>query len=114
MRHRELYGNREIYDDLVIFRRLPYIEYGIAYLQSEIRFSSGKALRRIFKPEIPLVFFTVFLAELCTGNSDIDYLLPALSEDLFTLCERCRIIEVYDSVLTSPESLKSFFYDMFS
>ena len=46
---------RQVENDLLVRRRLPYIGNGIAYLNSEIDFGAGKAFGRIL--EYPIGFW---------------------------------------------------------
>ena len=45
---------RQVENDLLVRRRLPYIGNGIAYLNSEIDFGAGKAFGRILECPIGL------------------------------------------------------------
>ena len=87
VRHRELYCYRQIDYDLVVGRRLPHVEYSVAYLDRKFGLGACETLRGVLKPEIALVLFTVLFAELCSCYGDFLYFFPALAENLLTLCD---------------------------
>ena len=79
---------RQIYYDLVVRSRFPYIDDSITYLRREIHFRTGKALRRIFKGEVRLrMLHRVFLHQCRPIGSYFDDLRFFFREYLFTLSQ---------------------------
>ena len=107
-------GNGQVDDDLPVRGRLPDIDYRVAYLCGELRLSSGEALRGVLKAEVAGGLFAVLVEELCTGNCDVYYLLPALAENLLALSDGGGVIQVNYGVLAAVESLEGLFDDMFA
>ncbi len=107
-------GNGQVYDHLPVRGRLPDVYYCVADLCGEFRLSSGEALRGVLKAEVAGGLFAVLVEELCTGNCDVDYLLPALAENLLALSDGGGVIQVNYGVLAAVESLEGLFDDMFA
>ena len=108
VRHRKLNCNGQIDDDLVVFCRLPYVQNGVADLQSVLRFGSGEAFGGIFKVEIALVLFAVFLTELSARDSDLLDLVLILAENLLALRKTGGVVQMNDSVLAAFQCVESF------
>ena len=114
MGHGQLHCYGEVDYHLVIGSGLPYVQHGVAYLQSELGLGACEALGRVLKAEIALVLFAVLLAELCTADSDVDYLLFALAEYLLSLSYGGGVVKVDDGVLAALQRLKGLFDDVLS
>ena len=108
-------GNRyrQVDDHLVVRRRLPDLQHGVADLQRKLRLCSGEALRRILKAEMTLGLFPILLAEFCAKLCDLDDIFLALLKHLFPLCHGGGVIQVDDGMLCALQGFKGLGDDVF-
>ena len=98
MREAHFHRCGEVDDDIVILRRLQYVQYGIAYLKGILRFRSRKRFGRILKSEPALAFLGKILYKLCSFYRYSLYLFFGFFKYLFTLNHTCRIVKMDDGI----------------
>ena len=112
MGHGHLDGHRNIDNRLALGRRTPDVENRVANLQRIFRLGSGEALRRIFESIVRPGFFRQLFEELRAVDGNLANLVFRHAEHLLTLGERCRIVDVDDSVFNALQGLKGLFDNM--
>ena len=91
-------GNGQIDDHLVIGCRLPDLDDLVADLGGKFGLGSRKALGRVFKGNVAAVLGAVFFTELGAEDGNVLDLLLRAAEDLLTLGDRGRVIQMHDGV----------------
>ena len=114
MRHGMRNRYRQIDNHRILCSRLPNINDSIADFQCKFRLCSRKAFRRIFEAEMTGCLFPIFLTELCAKYSKVDNFFLTLFKDLFPLCNRSRVVQMYNGMLHTLERFKGLGNDMLS
>ena len=97
---------RQIDDHLSSRSALPGIQHRIADFCRIVHFRTGKGLRRILKADLAREFLGIFFNKRCSCQRNIDNLFLALMEYHISLQHRCGIIDMYNCLRKSRETLK--------
>ena len=114
MGHRILHRRRDIDDRLVVCRRLPHIQYGIADLNRIINLCPRKALRAVLEGEVPVRLSRQLKQKLRPFNGNLLDLFLTLSEHLLSLRNRRRIIQMYHRMRRPLDRLEGLLDNMLS
>ena len=115
MWHRHGYGCRQIDNHLFLRSGFPDIDDSVADGFRKVDFCAGEAFRRIFKLKFSFRhFLCIFIHQFCAADSDIDNFLAVFFEDLFPLCQRSGIVQMYNGFFGTFQRFKCFCDDMFS
>ena len=116
--HRQLNGDREIDDGLVVGRRLPDVQNSVADFECIVRLGSGEGLGRVFKPQVGiggfLELFRQIVKQLCARNGDVEDLFLRFAENLGALSVGSGIVQMDDRFLDAAQRLKRLADDVFS
>ena len=114
MRHCILNGSRDVNDCFVFFLWLPYIQNSIAHINGIIHFRSRKTFRTVLEREVSFGFVCQFFQKHRTVNGNLFNLLLGFFKYLFTLCNRCGVVQMNNCVRSTFYSLKCFFDNVLS
>ena len=101
MREALLDGNGQVDDDLPVRGRLQISITALHISAANSGSVPVKLSGEYSKAEVAGGLFAVLVEELCTGNCDVDYLLPALAENLLALSDGGGVIQVNYGVLAA-------------
>ena len=106
MRHAHLDRRGQVDDGLVVGRRLPDIEHGVADLERILRLRAREALWRILETVIRARLFRELFEELRAIDGHLLDFLFRLAENLLALRDRRRIVDMDDGILDAFQRLE--------
>ena len=114
VRHGVLHGAGQVDDDFMIRGWLPYVQNGIADLQSVLHLCTGEALRAVLEGIVSVGLLGQFFQKLCAVHSDFQDLFFRFFEYLLTLSHGSGIVYMNNGFLHALKSLKGFPDDVLS
>ena len=106
---------RQVYDKLVVWRRLPNFHHGLANLECEIKLGIAEAFGRILHADFCAVlkkFVGHAAHQLCAVSGDVYYLRARHIERHLSLQGGSAVVKVDDGVLAAFQGVKRAHYQM--
>ncbi|MMZ66278.1 hypothetical protein D1872_287620 [compost metagenome] len=99
VRHRHGYRCRQIDDDRILRRRLPYVKHAVADVQRKFDLRPRKALGGILELEVAFRLLGALLEKFGAVDGDVDNFLFGLAEYLLPLRYGGRVVQMNHSLL---------------